>query len=237
MFYACIGAPGQGKSFLLKNYLLPTLALNPTELTPLAPSENWPGLILVADPRRPTTGQQYPEHRHYTDVSEWRRASDWPLVCCFDRPSYDEMMQLAWDLATDEKKPCWTILVFDELARVFPKGAPYQEGELRKLICEEGRHYGIAVMGCAMRLGDINLDARKVLQGVWISDLSEEADRKAAAEMFRNKKLLDTLQLKPREFLEWNRSIGSLDLITIVSGRRIVVTSNLNGDSPCGEPP
>lgn len=220
MFYAACGSPGQGKTFLVRNWLLPTLAMDPAQLTGLHPPDGF-GVILVADPYRPATGYSFPDGQRFSDVAEWRRASNRELLCCFDRPHYEEMMHTAWELATEHR--VWSILVFDELASAFPSGGgKYRDGDIRKLITVEGRHYGIAVIGCALRLGDVHIDARKALQGVWISDMSEPGDRTAAGEIMRNRNLLDELQLKRFQFLEFNREFGRLNLIRIVNGRRVV---------------
>lgn len=211
MFWLAIGGPGSGKSHLVREWLLPTLLADPTEITSLAPSTGF-RVALIHDPSRGVTGPQFPGQR-FEDVAHFRRTPEREFLCCFERPNPEELMKLAKDCVG-------ALIVFDEVAKAFP--ATGRLSEIQDLVTTEGRHYAIGVIGCALKLHKVHADVRNAAQGLFLGNLAEPHDREYAEEMIGRRGLLNNLNLRPRQFVQWNRETGNISLIHIDNGRRVV---------------
>lgn len=217
------GPSNIGKSFSIKNWLLPMLLHRPEFATDMAPAGGYVA-ALIHDPRTPKhPNGQYPGQR-FRDVAEWLRATDRPRLACLEAPTFDAMCLAA--------KEHGLVLVVDELERAFD-GAP---SPIVVEMCIAARQYNSLVVGGCKRLGNLPTKARSNLERVFFGSLSDNDDRiDCAKQTGISMKLLQELSApatattsggpltEQGTFLEWHRASGWRGLTRVVNRQKITI--------------
>lgn len=207
-----IGSSNTGKTYALREWMLPALLADPGQVTTMSPAEGYASALIHDPPTTERPKGQYPGVL-YQDVAEWRRAEARPRVARFSNPSLDAMCQVAVEFGR-------MILCLDEANRLFgnERKPPKAAGEL----IESGRHSGSKIIGSARRLKTLHTTARSNLEAAYFGSLADNADREDAAaaadvdpEQLRN--------LPEHTFLEWRRETGERSLIKVVDRRKMIL--------------
>jgi hypothetical protein len=211
MIFVAVGASNCGKSYLIKNYILPTLLTAPSSMSDMAPIQFQ--FCLVVDPRsRKWPNGQYPGNRYY-DANSWKRATTRTRVSCFENAEIPALTTLAWDLKD-------SILVLDELDECWYNKRHATKAELRYI--NRGRQEGCALVGTIKRLHGVWTDLRAQIQTYYFGGLDSPDDRAYAAKTVGvREKVLH--HIPPKVFLEYRREHNERLLTTIQSGRRVIL--------------
>ncbi|HEX8010223.1 MAG TPA: hypothetical protein VF814_04725 [Casimicrobiaceae bacterium] len=219
------GPSNIGKTYSIREYLLPALLTMPSVVTDMAPPEGY-SAALVHDPRTAKhPNGQYPGGR-FDDVADWSRALERPKLSCLERPTFEAMCEMG-------KTVGGLVLVIDELERALEgRGGA---GDVIEMLIASRQHNCIVVGGCK-RLGNLPTKARSNVEVVFFGNLSDIGDRRDCAEVTRvSREVLDEL-CKPATgnapggplteqgtFLEWHRASGWRGLTRVHNRARILL--------------
>jgi hypothetical protein len=207
-----VGPSGIGKTFAIREWLLPMLLTEPRHVTSLAP-ERFAGALVHDPPTAEHPDGQYPITR-YPDVASWRRAERRPRAAAIADPTLQALCSAAIEIGR-------LVLVLDDLHRLLGSERPPPR-EAREL-CEAGRHHGSVIVGGCRRLKGLNAIARGNVELAFFGNLADEDDRRYAA-VTADVRPEDLRRLnRPGVFLEWDRPSGRRCLIRIADRRRLII--------------
>jgi len=209
-----VGPSNIGKTFAMREWMLPALLHDPGQVTDMAPPEGF-STVLIHDPPTPQKPDgQYVDIVRYADVAEWRRAEKRPRVARFSSPTLEAMCGAAVEYGR-------MVLAFDEANRLIgnERKPPAQASEL----IESGRHYGCLIIGACRRLKAVHTSARSNIEVAYFGNLADDDDRDdAAAAAGVDPELLRGIK-QQGVFLEWVRSTGDRALIRVENRRKMVL--------------
>jgi len=207
-----VGPSRIGKTFAMREWMLPALLARPGEVTSMAPAGGY-GAVLIHDP--PTTERpdgQYAVGTCYQDVAEWKRAEKRPRVARFVNPSLDSLCAAAVEHGR-------LVICLDEANRLI--GNERKPSKPAAELIESGRHHGSMIIGAARRLKALHTSARSNIEVGYFGNFADDDDREDAANAANVNP--DRLRsLPPYTFLEWRRETGDCTLIRIENRRKIV---------------
>ena len=208
-----VGPSNIGKTFTIREWLLPALLADPSQATQMAPPAGYSGALLHDPPTVKDPSGQY-DGTLYDDVAEWRRAAKKPKVARFANPSLRALCEAAMEKGG-------VVLVLDEIDRLLPAVRP-PAAEAAELI-ERGRHYGCLVVGGCRRLKSVHTSVRGNVEVAYFGNLADDDDRDYAASTAGiNPSLLRGIT-QQGVFLEWNRATGSTALIRVQNRKRDII--------------
>lgn len=207
-----VGPSYIGKTFTIREWLLPQLMHRPGELVRVAPASGYDAALVHDPPTGENPHGQYPGQR-FRDVAEWRRAPKRQRICCLENPSATAMAEVG-------QKPGRLVLVIDELERLI--GSEGQADPAMLELFNAGRNYGSLVVGSCRRLMNINAKARANLQLAYFGAPSDAQDRVHAARAAQvDPSVFDELG-EIGTFVEW-RAGGQRAIVRVVDRRRVVL--------------
>jgi len=230
MLFIVVAAIGHGKTTLMRDWLLPTLMDKPRQLV----DEEIPlpvggyRIALIHDPPKNEGGRlvgQYPGRR-YPDVAAFLRDRRKPAIACLEFPNMRAMMKAGLQLG---RAGVGTILVFDELDRVFPYGPRYPEESDEFQLLERGRHCNVAIVGSARFPHALHKSVRANRMGVWVGAVDEPTEEAYCRKLLGLPRDFELSNFPRREFLEWRRGVAGLAQVTVIGGRRMVVGGSAHG--------
>ena len=215
-----VGSSNVGKTFAMREWMLPALLVDPKQVTSLAPAKGYASALIHDPPTTERPDGQYPGVVRYADVAEWRRAEQRPRVARFTNPSFDSLCAAGVEYGR-------MVIALDEANRLL--GNDRKPSKQAAELIEGGRHHGCMIIGAARRLKALHTSARSNIEVAYFGSFSDDDDRKDAA---------DAAGISPERLrgvgegklqyvlLEWRRETGETSLIKVV-GRRKMVMSKL----------
>jgi hypothetical protein len=218
-----VGPSFTGKTYYIREYLLPTLLTKPEEVTRMAPAGGF-SAALIDDP--PTT--EHPEGQYpgplYRDVAEWRRAEVRSRVARFEAATTRAVCAAALELGR-------LVVVLDDMERALGNATaggvakPSPEGVE---LVTRGRLSGCLVVGAVRRWGAMHTLVRSNVERAYFGRLTDDGDRREAAQtvgvapailegFYRAVSQLQGV------FLEWDPKANVSQLVRIENRRKIVL--------------
>jgi hypothetical protein len=226
-----VGPSSTGKTFFMREWLLPALLTAPEDATLVRPADGFKAVLIDDPPTAEKPEGQY-EGPRYFDVAEWRRADKRSRVARFEAASARALFAAGVELGG-------LVLLFDDMERALgnvPAGgvaSPPAEGVE---LLTRGRHHGCLVVGAVRRWGSLHNLVRGNVERAYFGALTDEGDRKAAAAvvgipaitlegLMRAAATEGGRRAKPLPgvFLEWEPKAGSSALVRIENRRKITI--------------
>jgi hypothetical protein len=210
-----VGPSNIGKTFAIREWLLPAMLADPIQATAMAPPNGYAAALIHDPPTVKDPKGQY-DGALYQDVSEWKRAEKKPRVARFVDPSMRALCETAIERGR-------LVLVLDELDRLLPS-ARTPAPEAANLI-ERGRHYGCLIVGGCRRLKAVHTSVRGNIERAYFGNLADDEDRAYAAECANVSPDLLRGITQQGVFLEWDRASGRVALIRVQNRKRTIIRS------------
>lgn len=208
-----VGPSNIGKTYTMREWLLPALLRSPELATAMAPPGGYVA-ALVHDPPTVKDPQGQFDGALYANVSEWRRAERRPRVARFVEPSLRALCATAMEVSR-------IVLVLDEIDRLLPSSRP-PAPEAAELI-ERGRHYGCLVIGGCRRLKAVHTSVRGNIERAYFGNLADDDDRDYAASSAGVDPSLLRGITEQGVFLEWDRATGDTALIRVEGRKKLII--------------
>jgi len=211
-FALFVGPSGIGKTYAVREWLLPMLLTQPRTISDLNPDRF--NAALIYDPRtNESPDGQFPGER-FADVAAWRRAERRPRVACLDAPSPESMAEAAVELGR-------LVLVMDEINYAWPNDR--KPGPAAVQLASAGRHAGCMVVGGCRRVMELHNSVRANITVAYFGNPSDGNDR----DDVRRVTSVDPAELpelaERGTFIEWHRQSGRRSLIRVTERRKITI--------------
>ena len=209
-----VGPSGIGKTYMMREYLIPALLWDSAQVTSLAPVEGY-AAALIADPATVEwpDGQYGPAPR-YVDVAEWRRAQKRSRVARFSNASFHAMCDVGVRYGR-------LVICLDDMEREL--GSESRPSPEATELITRGRLHGCVTIGACRRMMAVHTSVRANVEIVYFGNLTDDNDRAYAAKSAGiNPEWLRGIN-RPGVLLEWRRATGEKCLIRVESRQKLIL--------------
>jgi len=224
-----IGPSQTGKTYFMREYLLPAALFAPSEITRQAPADGY-AAVLIDDP--PTIEHPHGQYEGplYKDVAEWRRAAVRSRVARFEAASVRALCTAGLELGR-------LVIALDDMERQLGNPAAGGAGKLpeeAQQLLTRGRLSGCKIVGAVRRWGAMHTLVRSNVERAYFGRLTDDEDRREAAQtvgvapavldgLFRASATDGKGGYRPGVFLEWDCQANARALVRIENRRKMVI--------------